>query len=534
MTILLLAILALVLVGAKLFVIVGAATVLSFVLFTPDHDTLESLIRIVNKMENLTTKNVFLSIPFFVAAGVVMTQGGIARRLIAVARAAVGFLPGGLAIATVVACVAFAAISGSSPVTLIAVGSIMFPALTQSKYPENFSLGLITTAGSLGCLVPPSIAILIYAVSVSGKAAVDPSDLFLAGLVPALFIAGLLAVYAMWVGRKVPEAREPFSWQRLRVAFREASFALLLPVLVLGGIYSGTFTPTEAGAVALAYSVFVTTVVHREIRFGSLIEHFSEAATLMGSLILIVTLSFGLNDLLAEIEAADWIVKKILGSDLSPWMFFLVVNVILIVLGALMDSISATLIFAPILAPIALDVFGIDPLHFGVVFVINMEIGYLAPPVATNLFVASAVFGRPFGQVVRAVMPTLGIVCVALLVCMYVPTLSKGAVNLKRGQALYEPFPWERPKLAGIAAPGGSDAAAPSPAATTQGASGTPPPARDKGGRKSLSVEQLSQMVERDEARDGGTKSEYDEADDDEPAPAAQGADGGAADDDDV
>jgi C4-dicarboxylate transporter DctM subunit len=525
-TLFLIVLLLLVLVGARLFVIMGVATTLAFVLFTPDHDTVESLIRIVNKVENLTTKNVFLSIPFFIAAGVVMTQGGIARRLIEVARAAVGWMPGGLAIATVVACVVFAAISGSSPVTLIAVGVIMFPALTASKYPESFSLGLITTAGSLGCLVPPSIAMLIYAISVSGRAAVDPADLFLAGLAPALFIAGLLSLYASWKGRKVPEAREPFSWPRLRKAMREGGFALVLPVLVLGGIYSGTFTPTEAGAIALCYAVFVTVFVHRDLPLGRLPDLFAEAATLIGSLILIVTLSFGLNDFLAEVEAADWIVKKILAADLSPFAFFLVVNVVLIVLGALMDSISATLIFAPILAPIAMDVYGIDPLHFGVVFVINMEIGYLAPPVATNLFVASAVFQRPFSQVTRAVLPTLGIVCAALLVCMYVPTLSKGAVNLKRGQAMYEPFPWERPAPAAAKASIGGGAAAGEVAGVKprMGAPGAPAAGAP---RKGLSLEEIGRMAE----AEGG--------DDDEDKPRAGGgspakrpADGGTGDDD--
>jgi C4-dicarboxylate transporter DctM subunit len=501
---LLLIILLLVLVGAKLFVIVGTATALAFVVFTPDHQTLESLIRIVNKMEGLTTKNVFLSIPFFIGAGVVMTQGGIARRLIDVARAITGWMPGGLAVATVIACVIFAAISGSSPVTLIAVGVIMFPALSNSKYPENFSLGLITTAGSLGCLVPPSIAMLIYAISVSGRAAVDPADLFLAGLVPALLIAGLLCMYAMWIGRSVPGAREPFSLSRLGRALREGGFALVLPVLVLGGIYSGTFTPTEAGAVALVYAVFVTVFVHRDLQLGKLPALLAESSTLIGSLILIVVLSFGLNDFLAEIEAAEFLVQKIEAADLSPFGFFLVVNAILIVLGALMDSISATLIFAPILAPIALEVYGIDPLHFGVVFVVNMEIGYLAPPIATNLFVASAVFKRPFGQVTRAVLPTLAIVCGALLALMYVPTFSKAAVNWKRDQPIYQAFPWTRPVKPQLPEEDSDIVGGPSPAAaapTTPGGTAPPAPfapALGPGGERVKSLEEM--MNEADEA----------------------------------
>ncbi|MEW5851723.1 MAG: TRAP transporter large permease subunit [Myxococcota bacterium] len=444
-TVVLLCVLALVLLGARLFVVVGVATMLSFILIAGEGLQIEGLVRIVNKMENLTTKNVFLSIPFFVAAGTMMTRGGMALRLIRVARALVGWLPGGLAIAAVLACIVFAAISGSSPVTLVAVGTIMYPALVESKYPERASIGLLTTAGSLGCLVPPSIAMLIYAISVSGSAAVDPSDLFLAGLVPALGITLMLSLYAYLVGRKLPNASEPFSFKALVESVQQGAFALALPIIVLGGIYTGQFTPTEAGAVALAYSTIVTTVVHRDLKVQDLGAIFAESATLIGSLILIVVLAFGLNDFLAEIEAADRMGEWLRSANLSPMMFLLVVNVALIFLGALMDSVSATLVFAPLLAPIALEVYGIDPIHFGVVFVVNMEIGYLAPPVATNLFVAAAIFRRPFGEVTVAVLPTLGMVCAALVVIMYVPTLSKGVLNLKQGQAFYESFPWNGP-----------------------------------------------------------------------------------------
>lgn len=441
-TIVVLCLVALMLFGARLFVVVGAGTMLSFILIAGEGLSTEGLVRIVNKMESLTTKNVFLSIPFFVAAGTVMTRGGMAARLIAIARALTSWLPGGLAISAVLACIVFSAITGSSPVTLVAVGTIMFPALTESKYPEREVMGLLTTAGSLGCLVPPSLALLIYSICVQGSASVDPSDLFLAGLLPALAITLMLCVYAYFVGRNVPAARVAFSWPVLLSAVREGAFAMVLPLLVLGGIYTGQFTPTEAGSVALVYSLIVTTVVHRELDQKKLFAALSESATLMGSLILIVILAFGLNDFLAEIEAADRMGAWLRNANLSPMMFLLIVNAALIVLGALMDSVSATLVFAPLLAPIALDVYGIDPVHFGIVFVVNMEIGYLAPPVATNLFVASAIFKRPFGEVTKAVLPTLALVCGALLVIMYVPTISKGLLNYKRGVAVYEAFPW--------------------------------------------------------------------------------------------
>jgi len=430
-------------IGAPLFLIVGVATALCFYLFTPDHNELADLLPMMQNMEGLLTKQEFLAIPLFMASGSIMTTGGIARRLVDVARAALGWLPGGMAVASVAACVFFAAISGSSPVTLIAVGSIMLPAMLESKYPEPFALGLVTSAGSLGCLVPPSIAMLIYAISLSGSpAGVSPEDIFLAGLLPALLIAGLLSVYAIWVGRK-NTSRESFQGKRLRTAVRDGIWALLLPVLVLGGIYGGMYTPSEAGAVATAYALAVTTLIYREMTWKKLMATLVESATLMGALILIIVLAFGLNEFLALIDVREKLMALIRSMNLGPVGFMLLVNVVLIVIGALMDSISCTLIFAPMLAPVAHELYGIDPVHFGVVFVVNMEIGYLMPPVATNLFVAAAVFKKSFGEVTRAVLPSLGIVCAALLLIIYVPTISVAAVNWKADRPIYLAFPWD-------------------------------------------------------------------------------------------
>jgi C4-dicarboxylate transporter DctM subunit len=453
----------LVAVGAPLFVIMGASTALSFYWFTDDHHSMHQLVVILQATENLVTKQEFLAIPLFIASGAIMTAGGIASRLVAIARAGLGWMPGGVAVASVMACIFFAAISGSSPVTLIAVGSIMFPAMVRSGYPENFSLGLVTTAGSLGCLVPPSLAMLIYAISISATSAnVNPQDMFLAGLVPALFIGGLLAVYAVWVGARSKAAREPFDFGKLVSAVQNGIWALALPFVVLGGIYGGFFNPSEAGAVATVYALVVTMGIYRELDVKKLFTALIESATLMGSLILIIVLSFGLNEFLNDIQLNEKLIAWINDMQLGPFGFMLLTNLILIVLGALMDSISCTLIFAPILAPVAWEVYGIDPLHFGVVFVVNMEIGYLAPPVATNLFVSAAVFKKPFAQVVRAVMPTLGITIAALIAIMYVPTISKAAVNWRDDKPITESFPWDgKPARGGATGEGGSGGGAP-------------------------------------------------------------------------
>lgn len=443
-------------VGVPLFVIIGVITALVWLLYSGEIESFSSLTRLIEPMESLATKDEFLAIPLFVASGAIMTSGGIAVRLVAVMRAALGWMPGGLAVASVAACMFFAAISGSSPVTLIAVGSIMVPSMVNARYPENFALGMVMTAGSLGCLVPPSISMLIYSISVTGVAGtVEAGDLFLAGLVPAVTIAGALAVYAFWVGRKVPGERERFSWKVLARASYDGIWALMLPVLILGGIYGGLYTPSRAGAVAVVYSLFVTGFIYRELDFKAVIKALAEAGKLMGMLILIIGLAFGLNEFLAIIQIDEVLKQLVVDWDLGPVGFMLVVNAVLILLGALMDSISATLIFAPMLAPIAVGHYGMDPLHFGIVFVVNMEIGYLMPPVATNLFVAAATFKKPFGQVTRAVLPTLGITIAALVMFMFVPTCSKGLVNLQRpGVAFWEDFPWDGKPAALVDQPG--------------------------------------------------------------------------------
>jgi C4-dicarboxylate transporter DctM subunit len=347
--------LALVVIGAPLFVIVGTATTLAFFFFAGvDHHSIAGLVPVTQNMESLLKQETFLAIPLFMASGAIMTAGGIAERLVRVFKAGLGWLPGGMAIAAIAACMFFAAISGSSPVTLIAVGTIMFPAMKKSGYPENFSLGMLTTAGSLGCLLPPSISILIYAISISStSAAVDPQDMFLAGIPAALFVGTLLAIYAFRVGLKSKETREKFSARELGEALKGGFWALLLPVVVLGGIYGGFCNPSEAGGVATVYALVITTLIYKELPWKKLMAALADSASLMGSLILIIVLAFGLNQFLAEIEIQDRLMTFIREAHLGPVGFMLLVNGLLIVIGALMDSISCTLIFAPMLAPVA-------------------------------------------------------------------------------------------------------------------------------------------------------------------------------------
>ncbi|MEM9458076.1 MAG: TRAP transporter large permease [Myxococcota bacterium] len=449
-----LALLGMIVLGAPLFVIIGVLAALCFALYgesalydtsactTLDPDAICGFDIFPAKMADLTTKNVLLAIPFFVVSGAIMSAGDIANRLVAFARALVGWMPGGLAVATVGGCIFFAAISGSSPVTVIAIGSMMYPALCKAGYESRFSMGLVTTAGSLGILIPPSIPMLVFAIVAGGRVPLDVGELFMAGIGPGLFIGLLLSLYAVFIAHRAGGTdRTPFTLDDVLLRFREGFWAVMLPVLILGGIYSGVFTPTEAAAVSVIYALVVELAIHREIGPEHLPKILSESAVMMGTLLIIMALAFGLNDFLVEEKVPDMAVEAIRSMDLSPVQFLLIINLLLLLVGALMDSISAIMIIAPLLKPIA-DQLGIDPVHLGVIFIVNLEIGYLTPPIGINLFVASSVFQKPLGEVIRSVVPFIALMFVGLGIVTYVPTLSLGPVNvLLRDQPFYEPLP---------------------------------------------------------------------------------------------
>jgi C4-dicarboxylate transporter DctM subunit len=425
-------ILASLLLGLPLFVLMGGIGVMCIGLLTSD-----DLPVAVRKVLELAGKEVLLAIPFFVVAGELMTQGTLARRLIDFMRAAFGWIPGGLAVSAVAGCVFFAAISGSSPVTVVAIGSIMVPALVKAKYPKDFSVGLLTTAGSLGILIPPSIPMIIYSIMVTGSTPVDPTELFVAGIVPGLFIGAMLAVYAVTQGVRFKIPREPFSKDRLWHATREGFWSLMLPVIILGGIYTGIFTATEASAVSVVYALAVEVFVHGEMDRKKLLSVAENSMTVMGSLLVIIALALTLNYVLVDQEVPELMVNRLKEMNLSRTGFLVFVNILLLIVGMFMDIMSAILIIAPMLAPMAAAV-GVDPIHMGIIFIVNLEIGYLTPPVGLNLFVSSTLFKESIGFVIRAVVPTLLIMLVALAIVSYVPSMSTGLVFALRNEPKVE------------------------------------------------------------------------------------------------
>jgi C4-dicarboxylate transporter DctM subunit len=362
-------------------------------------------------------KEILLAIPMFLLAGAVMTRGSIAKRLIRIMIALTAPIPGGISVATVLSCAIFAAISGSSIVTMLAVGTVMFPALISNGYSRSFSIGLICASGTLGIIIPPSIPMILFGIMTETSI----TKLFLAGIVPGLLLAFLLAGYSVLVNRH----RDRSNWDKKEIlaSIRSGIFALALPVLLLGGIYSGYFTPTEAAAAALVYSLIVEGLIHREIGFRDFYEIVGSTASLLGMLLPLVAFATSLSVIMDYERVPQAIVAWVQTFIDSRTTFLIAANVILLFAGCVMDVGSAIVILAPLLMPLAL-VYGVDPVHFGIVMTVNLEIGYITPPVGLNLFVAIAAFKASFSEVCRSVLPFIGVMLLGLVLITAVPALS--------------------------------------------------------------------------------------------------------------
>lgn len=358
-----------------------------------------------------------LAIPMFLLAGNIMTRGSIARRLIDLAISVTRPIPGGLAVATILSCAIFAAISGSSPVTLLAVGTILYPALLENGYSKRFALGALTSGGTLGIIIPPSIPLILYGIVTENSIA----DLFLAGIIPGLLIAGVLAFYSYWSNRNM--ASQPFDMQEFTVALRKGGWSALLPVILLGGIYTGYFSATEAAAVALVYALFVEMFIHRELKPIDFFHTAVDTAKLLGMLFPIVAVALSIKTILTIEEIPDQLAVWITDITASKIAFLLAVNVLLLIVGCLFDVISAILILAPLLL-IPATAYGINPVHFGVIMVINLEIGFLTPPLGLNLIVAMTAFRENFLTIVRAVLPFIALILAVLMAVTFIPELA--------------------------------------------------------------------------------------------------------------
>ncbi|MFT0532526.1 TRAP transporter large permease [Castellaniella hirudinis] len=401
--------------GLPVAIALGLSSLLTILVF--GHDSLASLsLKLYETSEHFT----LMAIPFFILAGAFMTTGGVARRMIRFANASVGHLHGGLAIASVMACVLFAAVSGSSPATVVAVGSIVIAGMVRAGYTESFAAGVVCNAGTLGILIPPSIVLVVYgAVTETSVGA-----LFMAGVVPGLLLGLVLmvAIYIIARVRKMP-CQPRASLAEITVAARDSIWGLLLIIIILGGIYGGIFTPTEAAAVAAVYAFLIAVFIYRDIGMKQVPEVLVDAAKVTIMLMFIIANALLFAHVLTTERIPQAIAEQIIAWDMSAWQFLIVVNILLLVAGAFMEPTGIILILAPILFPIAMEL-GIDPVHLGILIVVNLEIGMVTPPMGLNLFVTAGITNLSIAQVIRAATPWLLLLLTYLMFITYVPAVS--------------------------------------------------------------------------------------------------------------
>lgn len=391
-------------------------TVLTF-LFTMTQVPIES---VALKLFTGIEKFEIMAIPFFILAGNFLTHGGVARRMINFATAMVGHWYGGLGLAGVLACALFAAVSGSSPATVVAIGSILLPAMVKAGFPNRFGAGIITTSGALGILIPPSIVMVMFSVATNTSV----GALFMAGVVPGILLAFFLGFVTWYRARKFDYPRQAkASWAERWQSFRKAAWGLLLIVLVMGGIYSGLFTPTEAAAMSAVYAFFIAIFVYRDMPLSRVPKVLLDSANMSAMLLYIITNAMLFSFLMTNENIPQILAEWMLGQGFGPVAFLLAVNILLLAAGNFMEPSSIVLIFAPILFPVAVKL-GIDPVHFGIMMTVNMEVGMCHPPVGLNLYVASGITKMGITELTVAVWPWLLSMLVFLIMITYVPSIS--------------------------------------------------------------------------------------------------------------
>ena len=401
--------------GVPLFVVISAAALLCFRSLGMD------LSVVIIEMYRLAANPMIVALFLFALAGYILAESKASRRLVRLSTALLGGAPGGLAVVALLSCALFTALTGASGVTIVALGGILFPALTADHYRENFSLGLLTTCGSLGLLFPPSLPLIVYGM----VAEANISHLFLAGLLPGLFMMALLGAYSMYQGTRfqAPGSRFRFSLKELVGALNESKWEALLPVVVLGGIFSGYLVMSEAAAVTVFYVFLVEVVIHRELRIRDLSSVIVKTVMMVGGIIVILGASLAFNSFLIDQQVPDRIFEFIQSRIESKIGFLLLLNGFLLIVGSLLDVFSALIIVVPLIVPIAAN-YGVDLIHLGIIFLTNLQIGYSTPPIGMSLFIASLRFEKSILQLYVASLPFLCILLAVLAVITFVPSLS--------------------------------------------------------------------------------------------------------------
>ena len=399
--------------GAPLFTVFSGLTL--FLLFFGHIDSSAMII----EMYRIATTPILVAIPLFTFAGYLLSESRAPRRLIGLTDALLGWLPGGLSIIALTTCSAFTALTGATGLTIIALGGILLPALLQGKYPEKFSLGLVTNSGTLGVLFPPSLPIIIYAI----VSKVQINQLFLAGLLPGILMIVLLSVFSVQKAVAADVPRTKFNPSRMFKAIREAMWELPLPLVVLGGIYSGYFAVSEAAAITAVYVFLVEVVIYRDIKWRELPQVMRKSMVLVGGVLIILGAALGFTNYLIDAEVPMKLFNLFKAYTDSPFIFLILLNLFLLVVGCLLDIFSALIVVVPLITPVA-SAYGINPIHLGIIFLVNLQIGALTPPVGMSLFISSLRFEKPMSKIISASLPFIIVLLFVLAIITYVPWLS--------------------------------------------------------------------------------------------------------------
>ncbi len=410
------------LLGAPIFVVILALSMLGFYLAEVPLEV------ITIEIYRISDTPLLLALPLFTLAGYILAESKTSTRLVNMTQALLGWMPGGLSIIAFITCALFTAFTGASGVTIVAIGALLYPALKQVGYGDRFSLGLVTTSGSLGLLLAPSLPLILYGIIAQQMGVGEPftiQQLFIAGILPALLMIVLLSAWSLWVNRNQPIEMQAFSGQELKRALWEAKWELPLPLLVIGGIYGGVFAVSETAAVIALYVLIIEVFVYREISLGKLPEIFAKSMSMVGGIILILGVSLAFTNVLVDAQIPSRAFELIQEHIESRWTFLVLLNIFLLLLGAILDIFSAIVIMIPIILPVA-AAYGIHPVHLGIIFLANMQIGYFTPPVGMNLFIASYRFAKPVTELYMAALPFMFVLILALILITYVPWLSLG------------------------------------------------------------------------------------------------------------
>jgi C4-dicarboxylate transporter DctM subunit len=408
----------LLLIGVPIFVVISGLTLYLF--FSSQID----ISAIIIEMHRMATTPVLVAIPLFTFAGYLLSESRAPKRLIRLSNALLGWLPGGLSVIALATCAVFTALTGATGLTIIALGGILLPAMKQGRYSENFSLGLLTTSGTLGLLFPPSLPLIIYAIV--AKVRID--HLFIAGILPGILLVVVLSAFSVYRSVRTDVPKTKFKFNEVGTAIKEILWELPLPVVVLGGIYSGYFAVSEAAAITAVYVLLAEVVIYRDIRLRQLPEIMKKSMVLVGGILIILGAAMGLTNYLIDAEIPMQLLNFFKAHIENPLLFLVVLNIFLLAVGCTMGIFSALVVVVPLFTPLA-EAYGINPIHLGIIFLANLEIGASIPPLGINLFIASMRFDKPVLQLYVASLPFIAILLLALAIITYLPWLSLALIG---------------------------------------------------------------------------------------------------------